>query len=234
MMLLLDLFCGAGGAAMGYHRAGFTVVGVDNRPQRSYPFAFVQDDALHVLQALYEGEALYTGDAYHHLADFAAIHASPPCKRFTVARKVHATNRPTLFDPHDDLVEPTRALLLLLGIPYVIENVPGAPLRAAGILCGSMFGLRVRRHRLFETNWRLAAPRCRHADQPEVVGVYGDGGAWTRSRPGGGGRKVVGAEAAAALGIDWTERQSELAQAIPPAYTQFVGARLRAHLAVAA
>ena len=223
--LLLDLYCGAGGAAMGYHRAGFDVVGVDHRPQPSYPFTFHRADALDVLESIRDG-----GRWFYEIGEPAAVHASPPCKRFTVARRVHVVNRPTLFEPHDDLLAPTRELLASFGLPDVIENVVGAPMRDPIVLCGSMFGLRVRRHRLFEASWPLRGLRCRHETQPEVVGVYGDGGAWTRRAAGGGGRKVAGAEAAEALGIDWTARQPELAQAIPPAYTEHVGKQLLAHL----
>lgn len=216
---LLDLFCGAGGCSVGYHRAGFDVVGIDINPQPSYPFEFHRTDALRVL-AMFD----------QRMRDFDAIHASPPCKLFTNARKVHAVNRPTLFEPHPDLLTPTREMLERIGLPFVIENVPGAPLRDPKVLCGSMFGLRVRRHRLFETNWPLEAPGCRHEEQGQVVGVYGNGGAWARTAPGGGGVKVAGAEAAEALGIDWTDRQPELAQAIPPAYTEMIGNQLMTYL----
>lgn len=205
---LLDLFCGAGGAGMGYGRAGFEVVGVDCVRQDSYPFEFVQADAL-----------------TYPLDGFDAIHASPPCKRFTVARKVAAA-RATLFDPHPDLLTPTRGRLRASGLLYVIENVVGAPMVDPVMLCGSSFGLAVRRHRLFESNAPLVGSVCRHDDQPHPVGVYGNGGAWTRTAPGGGGVKVAGHDAAVALGIDWTDRQPELAQAIPPAYTQWIGAQL--------
>lgn len=127
---------------------------------------------------------------------------------------------------HPDLVVPTRKALEATGLPYVIENVPGSPLKNAAVLCGSMFGLQVRRHRLFETNWLLLVGVCRHNEQGPVVGVYGDGGSWTRKQPGGGGTKVSRAAAARALGIDWTNRQTELAQAIPPAYTEMIGQQL--------
>lgn len=222
--------CGAGGAATGYARAGFQVVGVDIALQRSYPFRFVQGDVVSVLRALYEGERLFDGQAYFELADFDAIHASPPCKAFTTARTL-GPERLRLFDPHMDLVTPTREWLQTIGLPFVIENVPGAPLRKPTLLCGSMFGLRVRRHRLFESSWHVRQPPCRHERQTDVVGVYGTGGAWERPKTNGGGRKVAGAEAAEALGIDWTERQPELAQAIPPAYTEYIGNSLRRALA---
>ena len=106
MPVLLDLFCGAGGAAVGYHRAGFDVIGVDLRPQPSYPFRFVQADALEYLAA--------------HGRDFDAIHASPPCQHYTVARKIHDSG-----DRHPDLVDAVRARLVAVGVPWVIENVVG-------------------------------------------------------------------------------------------------------------
>jgi DNA (cytosine-5)-methyltransferase 1 len=147
---LLDLFCGAGGAAMGYHRAGFDVVGVDVNPQPRYPFEFVQADAL-----------------TYPLEGFDAIHASPPCQPWT--RKTPTWGRARVHYPdHPQLIEPTRDRLHASGLPYVIENVVGAPLRAQVMLCGSMFGLRIQKHRLFEGNWPLPFPpaSCYH------VGLY--------------------------------------------------------------
>jgi len=225
MPRLLDLYCGAGGCGVGYPRAGFEVMGVDPREQPFYPFGFVRLDAIKALCSLLDGEALHDSQGREwFLADVDVIHASPPCKRFTALRAVQL---PTLFDPHDDLVTPTRAYLHDARLPYVMENVPGAPLCSPVLLCGSMFGLAVRRHRLFECNWPASAPgACRHREQGKPLGVYGDGGAWTRTRPGGGGTKVAGADAAKALGIDWTHHQPALAQAIPPAYTQHLGALL--------
>ena len=136
---LLDLFCCQGGAAMGYHRAGFDVVGVDIELQPNYPFEFVQADAM-----------LY---AAIHGAEFDAIHASPPCQGETVLQFVN-NNR----DSHPRLIEPAREVLDGIGIPYVIENVVGAELKDPVRLCGEMFSLGVIRHRLFETNWPLEQP----------------------------------------------------------------------------
>ena len=209
--LLLDLFCGAGGAAVGYHRAGFDVVGVDIVMQHEYPFEFHQADAL-----------------TFPLDGFDAVHASPPCKAHTVANRVHRARALHLFDPHPDLVGPIRDRLVEWGGPYVIENVPGAPLIDPVTYCGSSFALGVRRHRLFESNVPLVAPACRHDLQPNPVGVYGNGGAWTRTAPGGGGVKVVGADAAVALGITHTTNQELLSQAIPPAYTEHLGRQIMA------
>lgn len=212
-MRILDLFCGAGGAAMGYHRAfpDAEIVGVDVVRQDDYPFDFVQRDAM-------------TFD----LAGFDLIHASPPCKLWTVARKVSQAAAPTLFDPHTNLLTPTLARLSEHGGAWVVENVPAAPMVPTVVLCGSMFGLRVRRHRLFRSSFPMVAPPCRHDLQTDVVGAYGLGGAWTRTAPGGGGRKVVGAEAAEALGITHTDRQAGLSQAIPPAYTEWIGQQVAA------
>lgn len=241
---LLDLFSGAGGCARGYQRAGFYVVGVDIIAQPRYAGdEFHRGDALDVLRHLLDGEAwhgyrLRPFVGTHDNERIDVIHASPPCKRFTVAGRVHAAVRPTLFEPHEDLLSPARALLAESGLPYVIENVPGAPMHEPVVYCGSAFGLRVRRHRLFESNVALVGSGCRHDLQPGVVGVYGNGGAWTRTAPGGGGVKVVGEDAADALGIDWTTYQPELAQAIPPAYTEHIGgyllAEVRARQAAAA
>jgi DNA (cytosine-5)-methyltransferase 1 len=211
---LLDLFCGAGGAAMGYARAGFEVVGVDIKPQPHYPFEFVRDDALEVLKILATGYPLFSPDA---------IHASPPCQAFTNARTIHGVGA------HLDLLTPTRTLLQATGLPWVIENVPGAPMRADVILCGSQFGLEdpgvggLVRHRLFEFSdppMHLLPP-CTHSKA--TISVFGHGGhiyhgvaSWRR-----------------AMGIDWMTRD-ELSQAIPSAYTEWIGHQLITALEVAA
>lgn len=214
MKKLLDLFCGAGGCSVGYQRAGFEVTGVDIEPMGHHPFFdVIQDDALVVLRDR------------RFVAQFDAIHASPPCQHYTSLR--------TLSDrAHPDLVGVVRELLRATGKPYVIENVVGAPLIDPIILCGSMFGLGfgdaiLKRHRLFESNVPLTAPVDACKGRP-VVGVYGTGGAWKRTAPGGGGVKVSGPDAAVALGIDWTTYQPVLAQAIPPAYAEHVGRQLMA------
>lgn len=205
---LLDLFSGAGGVAAGYDRAGFEVVGVDINSQPRYPFEFHQADALDVL-----ADAAF-------LEQFDAIHASPPCKAFTLTGWAfhfgyHAT--------HDDLLTPTRAALQATGKPWVIENVPGSPMRADLLLCGSQFGLGVRRHRWFEFSWPTydLMPPCDHS-RP-VVSPHGNPNRF----------KGSAAQWAAAMDIKWMTGP-ELSQAIPPAYSQFVGEQLLAHLEVAA
>ncbi|MFE4469526.1 hypothetical protein ACFRFH_11995 [Leifsonia sp. NPDC056824] len=224
---LLDLFCCAGGAGMGYHRAGFDVVGVDIDPQPNYPFEFHQGDALEYLR--------------HHRHVFDAVHASPPCQLYSTTANAHDASG------HPDLVEPTRGAILEAGLPYVIENVEGAPLVDPLLLCGTMFGLRapdvddvplaLRRHRLFESNvWLMGAGGCAH-DNTQVAGSYTGGRHRTpehRDNPARrGGYTPAKSVRAALLGIDWKMTEHELAQAIPPAYTEFIGAQLIEALAVA-
>jgi DNA (cytosine-5)-methyltransferase 1 len=203
----LDLFCGAGGGAMGYHRAGFEVTGIDIKPQPRFPFSFVQADALEFL-----GMA--------NLARFSLIHASPPCQAYSRARVLHGRE-------HPDLVPAVRAALERTGKPYVIENVPGAPLIHPVLLCGLHFGLKVFRHRLFETDgWLLSMPHVPHGDRR-----IGRDGFCCPAGHGESGRVRVPADHRcmqcwrAAMGIDWMTR-AELAQAIPPAYTQWIGEQL--------
>jgi DNA (cytosine-5)-methyltransferase 1 len=214
---LLDLFCGAGGAARGYADAGFEVVGVDIEPQPNYPFKFIQADAIKfVRSALYEGG--WSGEE-----GYDAIHASPPCQAHVkgMAAVNQALGR-TL--GHVDLIATTRNLLLATGLPYVIENVRGAPLENPVQLCGSSFNLPVRRHRLFECSFPIMVPPCDHSRQ--------NGDYWTSWRPNGEIRraKVMQVYGNAneqhlwgeGMGIDWM-RPSELAEAIPPAYTEHIG-----------
>lgn len=266
-MRLLDLYCCAGGASRGYHQAGFTdIVGVDNEPQKRYPFTFVQADALAYLEK------------WGHEFDF--VHASPPCQAYTQLRAVCGNRE------YPDLVAETRDMLRFVGVPYVIENVPGAPLDTTVMLCGTMFGLHtgdaqlamfglregyaeLRRHRLFESSLMLMSPgACRHGKS--VIGVYGctarnpqlymqkypyrtisvhgthprDPGAERRKyRP-----KVITvtghtpnvvynkiretssvAQAREAMGIEWMT-MAELSQAIPPAYTRWIGEQVLRNL----
>lgn len=214
---LLDLFAGAGGCSVGYHRAGFEVVGVDREGHPDYPFALFVADALTML-----------ADP-DFLDSFDVITASPPCPRYSAATP--AANR----DKHPDLVGPVRDMLQAWGGDYVIENVPGAPLIDPVTYCGSSFGLGVRRHRLFESNVDLHAPACDHKSQRQVFGVYGDHGDLNPvTRPNGtsrGNKARNAAHAREVMGIDWMEKWHDLADAIPPAYTEHIGAQLLAHLA---
>jgi DNA (cytosine-5)-methyltransferase 1 len=211
---LLDLFCCAGGAAMGYRRAGFEVVGVDINPQPRYPFEFHQADALEFL--------------LKHGGEFDAIHASPPCQRYSVASKAHNGNA----DAHPDLVPVVRDILQKIGRPWIIENVIGAPLRNPVVLCGTMFdGLRVIRHRQFESSEKIAAPGacrphplCYTTDKRKPH--YGRLDEMTAFVTVSGGGNCSKAAAADAMGIDWMTKD-ELNEAIPPAYTEYLGWQLR-------
>jgi len=209
---LLDLFCGAGGAAMGYHRAGFDMVGVDIKPQPHYPFAFIQDDAL-----------LFLGD---NVSTFDAIHASPPCQRFS--KSVSKRSRET----HPDYIAAIRYRLVMSGLPYVIENVPRAPLREPITLCGSSFGLGVMRHRLFESSEVLYSREHRHQDYPPQYAP-----AWNRTtplrfRPISGGWTSDNDHAAnmEAMGVDWEMTPRELSESIPPDYAQWIGRQMLSNI----
>lgn len=227
-MKLLDLYSGAGGAAVGYHRAGFDeIVGVDIAPQPRYLFAFVQMDALEALRILLAGGYIVdTAGHRWYLSDFDVIHSSPPCQAYSVCKNLKTARR-----DYSDLVSPTRSALIETGKPYIIENVEGAPLENPLMLCGSMFGLGVLRHRLFECNppvWFPPHP-CDHR-----------GGAlpmWWKSRVRAlaegktfryytvVGNSFLVPEASRAMGIDWMTRKG-LSQAIPPAFTEYIGRHL--------
>ena len=222
---LLDLYCCAGGAGMGYHRAGFEVVGVDINPQPRYPFGFVQADALD-----------YLAD---HAHEYQAIHASPPCQAFTAAGAFNPTVE------HPDLLTPTRAALEALAHPYVLENVSGAPMGNYVTLCGSEFGLRARdldgavlqlkRHRQFESNvWLWGAGGCQHDRAVQVGSVFGYGGGMTPAYRDSDTRSkgyVPHVTVCAQLvGVDWKMTKRELSECIPPAYTQWLGSQLIAQL----
>lgn len=212
MTRLLDLFCGAGGAAMGYHRAGFDVVGVDIKPQPHYPFEFHQGDAM-----------------TFPLDGFDAIHASPPCQRWSDLAKRNGNA-----DAWPDYIAPMRDRLLLCGAPWVIENVDGAPLVDPVVLCGTMFpGLRVLRHRLFEVSFPLS--RRAHPRHPLVFthdkrkGHYGRLDQDTAFVQVTGGGNCTVANKRSAMGIDWMTG-AELNEAIPPAYTEHIGSKLLARV----
>jgi DNA (cytosine-5)-methyltransferase 1 len=209
---LLDTFAGAGGCSVGYARAGFEVTGVDIEPHPDYPYELIVADAMEVL----------TDRTF--LDRFDVVHASPPCPRYSTATPVEARER------HPDLVGPVREHLVEWGGSYVIENVPGAPMPNAAMLCGSSFGLRVRRHRLFESDQPIMSPGCWH-DGQVVLGVYGDHpdrpGGWLRPDGTSRGLKATSIrEAQEALGIDWMTRWDDLTDAIPPAYTEYLGGQL--------
>lgn len=188
---------------MGYHRAGFDVTGVDIKPMPRYPFAFIQADALEYCR--------------EHGHEYDAIHASPPCQAYSSLKARHPEKE------HPDLVAPTRDLLVSIGVPWVIENVMPAPFQSGIVLCGEMFGLRTARHRRFESSVYMFQPehiphsaktstRKRKAcwDAGLHVSVTGNVGTYVGSL---------------AMGIDWMTA-AELSQAIPPAYTEYIGREL--------
>lgn len=197
---------------MGYHRAGFEVVGVDIEPQPNYPFEFHQADALEFL------------DDYGR--SFDAIHASPPCQSFTAYRR----RGDGVGEGYPDLIGLTRDLLVGTGAPYVIENVEGAPLDNPIRLCGTGFALDVRRHRLFESPVPLMGMPCahgRHAPRfPAATNRVGN----SRRTVEVGVWRIPLDQQKRAMGIDWDVTLHELSESIPPAYTEFIGQQLLAHL----
>lgn len=203
---LLDLFSNAGGATRGYQLAGFEVVGVDIEPQPDYcGDEFIQDDALEF-----------------PLDGFDAIHASPPCQSFTAYRRRGAG----VGDGYPDLIAPMRERLEQAGVPWVIENVAGAPLRNAIMLCGSSFGLDVRRHRYFESNVALLAPPCDHSWQTPRFPCATNRTNLRRTVEVGVWRIPLEVQQRA-MGIDWMPLKN-LTEAIPPAYTEHIGRQLLA------
>lgn len=220
-MRILDLFCGAGGAAMGYARAfpDAEIVGVDINPQPNYPFEFWQADALEFI--------------WQYAGAYDLVHASPPCQSFTAYRRKDPTkigaSYPDLIDTvrdslHEWNQDPERPL------HYVIENVVGAPLINPVQLCGSSFNLDVRRHRLFEASFPIIPASCNHAWQtprfPPATNRTN-----LRSTVEVGVWRIPLDVQQQAMGIDWMERH-ELSQAIPPAYTEHIGRSFAKHLAV--
>lgn len=218
----LDLFCGAGGAAMGYHRAGFDMVGVDINPQPHYPFEFHQADWAEYLA--------------RHWREYNFIHASPPCQAYSGMRRI-TLSRFGVAPEHPDLIPAVREALQSTGTPFVIENVQGAPMHTQLILCGASMGLpHLARHRHFESNILLmSGPPCRHMRNAYTIGIYGD-------RP--DGRRVSYPqhrlvrvaqsldEARQEMGVDWMD-WGEITQAVPPVYTHFIGDQVMQFLGLA-
>jgi DNA (cytosine-5)-methyltransferase 1 len=222
---ILELFCGAGGSGVGYHRAGFDVVGVDIKPQPKYPFQFHRGDARDMLGSVIERQARSGANLF--LGHIDAIHASPPCQVFTALKHMPDAKH------HEDLLTPIRMLLIESGLPYVIENVEGAPMNGSHVtLCGSVFGLgtdgaELRRHRHFEANFPIMCSPCQHGREERVIGVYGGHGRDRRRRT--NGQDFPTSARREAMGIDWMTG-AELSQAIPPAYTEHVGGYLMAEV----
>jgi len=210
---LLDLFCGAGGCSTGYAQAGFDVTGVDLNDQPHYPFRFVQTNAL----------------TAKFLGDYDAIHASPPCQNYCWSAAKHRAKGKT----YPDLIGVTRRLLIDSGKPYIIENVPTAPLINPTYLEGTMFGLGVIRRRGFETNWWLPKPMYRKRKKPIIQQSKKDPKIFMKKSAycsvagnGGNGWSCRLADWQKAMGIDWMNR-TEIKQAIPPAYTKYIGKYLK-------
>lgn len=206
-MKLLDLFCGGGGASMGYHKAGFDVTGIDLKHGRRYPFNYIKGNVRDYLNKEF-------------LSGFDVIAASPPCQTHSSTK--HLRNAQGRTTSKIDMIEEVRNALIASGKKYVIENVPNAPLINPIQVCGSAFGLKVRRHRLFESNVNLVGTNCHHKQQGKPIGVYGS---MRDEIPNGGHTAKTMTEANEAMGIDWLI-WGELKEAIPPAYTHFIGQQL--------
>jgi len=207
-MKLLDLFCGVGGASAGYAEAGFNVTGIDLKHGKRYPYTYIRGDVLEYLKDL------------DFLRSFDVIHASPPCQTHSITQ--HLRNAQGNTTSKLDLIPQTRTALIASGKPYIIENVPGSPLINPIQLCGSSFNLKVRRHRLFESNMNLTGSICDHKLQGRPVGVYGS---LNDQIPKGGKTATTIDEARIAMGISWA-LWGELVEAIPPAYTYYLGTQI--------
>ncbi|HVL59808.1 MAG TPA: DNA cytosine methyltransferase [Microbacterium sp.] len=207
----LDLFCCAGGASDGFCRAGFDVTGYDREDQPEYPYAFAVQDVLSLSPA--------------DIRAFDFVWASPPCQAFTAYKRRKEHVRPAL-----NLIPQTRELLRAAGVPYVIENVPGAPLENPVTLCGSMFGLDVQRHRIFETSFPVLEPTCDH-------------GRWTPRFPGATNRAPMSRKTVEvgvyrisvetqrrAMGVERPVSLGKLSQMVPPAYAEFLALQARVHI----
>lgn len=203
-MKLLDLYCGSGGASTGYAQAGFKVTGVDISNHKDYPFTFIKANVLSLDKSF--------------LDQFDVIHASPPCQSFSSLRKLaiaqgHDSKKPNLIPQTRDMIKHK---------PYVIENVPGSPLNNPVQLCGSAFDLKVRRHRLFESNMLLQGTNCYHKAQGKVIGVWGHR---NDQIPGGGKSASTIEEARMAMGLNYMN-WANIIEAIPPAYTEYLGRQI--------
>jgi DNA (cytosine-5)-methyltransferase 1 len=206
-MKLLDLFCGVGGASAGYTAAGFDVTGIDLKHGKRYPYTYIRGNVSDYLNNKY-------------LQQFDVIHASPPCQTYSITQ--HLRNAQGKSTSKVDMIPEVRAALIASGVPYIIENVPGSPLIDPVQLCGSSFNLKVRRHRLFESNINLKGSICNHKAQGKPVGVYGS---LNDEIPGGGHTAKTLQQARTAMGIEWA-LWGELVEAIPPIYTEYLGKQI--------
>jgi DNA (cytosine-5)-methyltransferase 1 len=207
-MRLLDLFCGVGGASAGYAEAGFEVTGIDLKHGKRYPYTYIKGNVLDYLKDL------------QFLRSFDVIHASPPCQTHSITQ--HLRNAQGKTTSKLDLIPETRTALIASAVPYIIENVPGSPLIDPIQLCGSAFNLKVRRHRLFESNMQLQGTECNHKAQGRPIGVYGS---LNDEIPKGGKTATNINEARQAMKIEWGI-WTELVEAIPPAYTKYLGSQI--------
>ena len=207
-MKLLDLYCGVGGASVGYARAGFEVTGIDLKHGKRYPYTYIRADVLEIIKDI------------DYLRQFDVIHASPPCQTHSITQ--HLRNAQGKSTNKIDLIPQTRQALIESGVNYIIENVPGSPLIDPVQLCGSSFGLKVRRHRLFESNMPIKGSICNHKLQGRPIGVYGS---LNDEIPKGGKTATTIDEARKAMDMDWAI-WTELVEAIPPAFTQYLGEQI--------
>jgi hypothetical protein len=204
---LLDLFCGAGGASAGYAKAGFDVTGIDVKHGKRYPYTYIKGDVRDYLDPEF-------------LQQFDVIAASPPCQSFSATK--HLRNAQGKTTTKINMIPLVRDALINANRIYVIENVPNAPLINPVQLCGSAFGLKVRRHRLFESNFPLKGTDCHHKQQGKPVGIYGS---MRDEIPNGGHTAKTMDQAHEAMGIDWMI-WGELVESIPPSYTHYIGQQL--------